>query len=942
MGNLSMTSPSSQSSLLLGQALSLPKGSEPFPWQTSLLDRLLDPNRDLPTGLDIPTGLGKTSTMAIWLVAKAFGAKLPRRLIYVVDRRVVVDQATTVAEGLRDFVRTNPEIEQKLGLSKPLPISTLRGQHVDNREWAEDPSSPAIIIGTVDMIGSRFLFEGYGVSRKMRPFHAGLLGVDALLVLDEAHLVPSFEALLETISASAETLGPTATVASAILPFRLITLSATGRQKSNVHGLAANDLEPESVTHHRLTAKKALEFCTHETEDVFTDWMADKAWKLGAQPGSPQRVLIYCNSRKAAQDVFDAIGKMAKAENLGIDRELLVGGRRVLERQEVADWLDRTGWHAGADTRPEKPAFLIATSAGEVGVDMDADHLVCDLVEWERMVQRLGRVNRRGQGDAKVLVLLEKEPTPNAREAAALAKTQSARDDKEQKLVEKFQEKSARLRRLRRPFELLPQQGDEREVSPLALRNLRGETEVRESDSSEEQAEAARKAEIVEEASTPAPLRPALTRPLMDAWSMTSLVEHTGRPKIEPWLRGWIENDEPQTQISWRMHLPVLKNGEPFPAKETSRYFDAAPLQVSEILEDKTDRVFSEIESRAKALLKMKPDEADLKPDTCIAFLLDASGEPVGNPIRLRDFKFDDGDKRARENLKRRMAHHLLVLDARFGGLAESGLLHHSSKTPVHTADDGTFWMAATGDVPVIRFRISNEPSADHGWRLNSRFPLNETEDSPATEWLFIFHWKGEGSGVHDRSIASQPQALQAHQEHAERCMKRMAETLQLPEELANALSLAARIHDEGKNCDRWQDAFSAPRDEGRPYAKTTGPISQKRLEGFRHELLSMIRARDHEKWKALSPDLQELVLHLIAAHHGFARPIIGIESCDEFPPSKLSEEAAGIALRFARLQKRWGPWGLAWLESLLRAADQQASRSLDQPKEQPQEPTHD
>jgi CRISPR-associated endonuclease/helicase Cas3 len=44
-----------------------------------------------------------------------------------------------------------------------------------------------------------------------------------------------------------------------------------------------------------------------------------------------------------------------------------------------------------------------------------------------------------------------------------------------------------------------------------------------------------------------------------------------------------------------------------------------------------------------------------------------------------------------------------------------------------------------------------------------------------------------------------------------------------------------------------------------------------------------------------------------------------------------LQERACDVALRFTRLQKRWGPWGLAWWEALLRAADQQASRVNDQ-----------
>ena len=74
----------------------------PFRWQMRLLRRLLD--ADLPRVVDIPTGLGKTSVMALWLIALVEGARLPRRLVYVVDRRAVVDQATRFAERLRSNI----------------------------------------------------------------------------------------------------------------------------------------------------------------------------------------------------------------------------------------------------------------------------------------------------------------------------------------------------------------------------------------------------------------------------------------------------------------------------------------------------------------------------------------------------------------------------------------------------------------------------------------------------------------------------------------------------------------------------------------------------------------------------------------------------------------------------------------------------------------------
>ncbi len=205
-------------------------GWRPLHWQERLFIRHFEQG-ELPAALDIPTGLGKTSVMSLWLIALAHGAKLPRRLVYVVDRRAIVDQATTEAEKLREALEADAKrLKEPLGLgARRLPISTLRGAHVDNREWLDDPAAPAIIVGTVDMIGSRLLFEGYGVSRKMRPYQAGLLGVNSLIVLDEAHLVPPFGHLVRGIEQNA-VLRATDEIYSARLPrFAFLPLSATQR-----------------------------------------------------------------------------------------------------------------------------------------------------------------------------------------------------------------------------------------------------------------------------------------------------------------------------------------------------------------------------------------------------------------------------------------------------------------------------------------------------------------------------------------------------------------------------------------------------------------------------------------------------------------------------------------------------------------------------------------
>lgn len=867
----------------LSTLLKLSAGASPFPWQLALLQRLR--RGEVVSTLDIPTGLGKTSVMALWLVARAYGAELPRRLVYVVDRRAVVDQATDVADHLKRCVDEDSALKRALGIERSLPVSTLRGQHVDNREWLEDPSCPAIVVGTVDMVGSRLLFEGYGLSRKMRPYHAGLLGVDTLVVLDEAHLVPPFEKLVTRIASTPGAFGPRDPALRAQLPaFKVMSLSATGRQASGeVFGLTDADREPGTTTRKRLDAKKRLRLAVLEEKASLAAALAQNAWELSGEGKRPVRCLVFSNERKVAQETQTELVKLAKNAKADVQTELFVGGRRVYERQDAAERLGELGFVAGSTDRLNTPAFLFATSAAEVGVDLDADHMVCDLVPWERMVQRLGRVNRRGEGDAEVVVL---------------------------RAVGKDEASETRLDAVTSLLSTLPElTSGSFDASPGAIVDLKQRSSEDESLRNQ-----------VAAASTPPPLYPPLTRPLVEAWSMTALDVHTGRTEIEPWLRGWETEEEPQTRVVWRDVLPVTQDLHLLEDSDIETYLAAAPPELIESLDTETYHVVSWLKKRLADVRSRKGAEAPFHDAQVVAIV-------VTKDEKVAAIRLDESDDDKRNTLEDRLKGATLIVDARLGGL-NKGLLDPD-------ATDATD-VSTLADDARVPFRISRrggtfEPGAsDHRLRREAAIATHRSSTGDEDEWIYIDTFVSEFPETEDgRSVSPRrAQALDEHQNWAELAATRIAERLSLPERQGLVLKLAARLHDEGKRAKRWQRAFGVP--PGAVLAKSTSRPNQNVLAGYRHEFGSLPYAEKHELFSQLNAEEQDLCLHLIAAHHGRARPTISTEGADE-PPTKLVQRSREVALRFARLENRWGPWGLAWWESLLRAADQQASRRNDE-----------
>ncbi|MBL8136034.1 MAG: type I-U CRISPR-associated helicase/endonuclease Cas3, partial [Acidobacteria bacterium] len=539
-------------------------GNAPFPWQRTLYQRFLD--GEFPKACDLPTGLGKTSVIALWLLALARHPGIPRRLVYVVNRRTVVDQATAEAERLRDRLLAPAASSlcdalramAALGSQQPLAISTLRGEFADNGSWRRDPSRPAIIIGTVDMVGSRLLFSGYGCGFRSKPLHAGFLGQDALLVHDEAHLEPAFQSLLTALAEEQRRCREPR-------PLRVVALSATGRAEPDFT-LSEDDLGNE-VVNRRLHASKGLECHPIEDRKELPERIASKVSELDG------KIIVFLSSVDHAERCAQVLRRLKKHSVVTLTGTMRGAERDALVRHPVfVRFLPRPD----SSVAPQDgPVVLVATAAGEVGVDLSADHLVSDLPPFDALAQRLGRVNRYGEGDAEVHIYCEKI------QAASGSPANGGDVDDEGEAKSRGADEYERARFMTRALlGQLPTRADRRaNASPAALRALSADARLR--------------------ASTPLPEIHYVDALLFDRWSYTTIRESLpGRPPVAEWLHGKAEWEPPRTTVAWRHEVAWLTT-EHLGFATLDDLLADYPLRSRETLSDVTSRVVKHLQKVA-------------------------------------------------------------------------------------------------------------------------------------------------------------------------------------------------------------------------------------------------------------------------------------------------------------------------------------------------------
>jgi len=866
---------------------------DPFPWQRKLYERF-DDDSEIPRVVSIPTGLGKTSVIAVWLIALARGKKVPRRLVYVVNRRTVVDQTTVEALRLRDNAR-------RIGIDD-LAISTLRGQFAENREWSTDPSRPAVICGTVDMIGSRLLFSGYGIGFKSRPLHAGFLGQDALLVHDEAHLEPAFQELISTIEHEQRFGERTGELPWPKLRVMQLTATTRGSSKTAEHETRNSDRPfvltdeesnpparladpPTEPIHHlwrRLKAKKTLTF--HVVDDSKDD-LAKRIGELALRHKiSNAAVLIFVRTLEEVNKVRDRLTD--RKDGVSEDHvQQLTGTMRGLERDRMVDPrrpdASRVFARVLKPPKPDAPAseqwqtepmpgtvYLVCTSAGEVGIDMSADHMVCDLSTLESMVQRLGRVNRFGEAEARIDVVCP----------ASFGKRDKKTNELKISEIDKRRQKTLQLLRI------LPSLGENvYDASPKALGELQQRLDL-----------LPRK---IQDAFASEPTILPATDILFDAWALTSIRgKLPGRQPVEPYLHGVTEWEPPETYIAWRQEGEIIVSDllEQHPPADL---LDDYPLKPHELLRDRSDRVFKHLETLAER-------HAD-RP----AWIVEDGG--VVAITTLADLV----DKRGKD----RINDSTVLLPPSAGGLA-GGMLDGASDQADDVADIPS---SPTGS----RIRIWSDDPAYESKIIDMRrvrsieIDGSEDEEEPRRwEWFESIPLEGGRTG-------RMPVTLETHVCDVVSNAARIVAGLSLPGELADAIVLAARLHDHGKRRQRFQVTLGNRDYPGVLWAKC-GKKGARLPEPFRHEFASVLDAQTDESFNRLNDEMKDLVLHLIAAHHGRARPHFPAD--EVLDPERTTAQAEAVAgeipRRFARLQRRYGRWGLAYLESLLRAADWAAS----------------
>ena len=1000
------------------------KERDPYDWQRRLAARLTTATSDRdelqgwPRAIDLPTGSGKTACVDIAVFALACQASwsksdrtAPRRVFFCVNRRVIVDEAYQRAEKIaraiwkaeRDEDESKPTLRRAAHALRsissisnpkvpPLDVLELRGGIYRDNRWARSATQPTIICTTIDQLGSRLLFRGYGVSPNAAPLQAALIAYDSLVLLDEAHISQPFLQTLHFVNGYLDP-GRWAKQKLGVRPMIVVPMTATPPEgaSTDILALQAEDRANADLLN-RLKASKPAKLSMVSN---VVEFAVAEAGSLAKGAGTAVGIIV--NRVATAVQVYTRL----REDHPNAVVELVIGSMRPHDR-------DRQAKNLRSIVGPNRPkvttqtSYVVATQCLEVGADYDFDALVTECASLDALRQRFGRLNRGGRKiDAQAVIVMREaaispeEPDPIYGESLpatwtwlwehATVTAAEQIETNEPAMKKKGKKKGATnparwidfgIDTFQQLFESINDEEGHKLYAPSASLDA-----------------------------------PVMLPAYVDFWCQTS-PRPTPDPEVSLFIHG-LQSGEPDVQVCWRADL--IEDGH-LRRSDWCDIVGLLPPTAYECMSVPISRV-----RRWLADDSDKNDQGDLLGTPEPPGAMNASkAEPQKLKKRLDESRVGVLWRGVRKSRLIRALDDLqpgdtLVLPASVKGWNELGHVPPQAMIDVaeqafRTARD----RAALRLHPTLRAQLPDSPIvaellervSDPDEFLSQReLPrlLSDVADSlgpdhpdlaltcdelaspdfgllredypdgrgsvlttrrrveSATSWYLPV--SDEGEDDRSRTSRENPVGLSDHTRHVRDEVTRVVGALPF-EDLAVAYRLAADLHDIGKADERFQamlrrtdrtDVWLLARVDSALLAKSDGmpqtPAQRKQAreraglpEGFRHEMLS-VQILEHSDLLADNPEHRALIVHLIAAHHGYARPFAPLVM-DTAPPDvnvngiTLTERTrtrvlphrvdSGIAERFWKLTRSYGWWGLAYLEAVLRLADQQASADED------------
>ena len=862
-----------------------------------------------------------------------------------------------VADRLLSLTREEiHDVDAPVGAGTPLDVFRMRGGTYRDDRWVRSPLQPAVIVSTVDQFGSRLLFRGYGPRSNMWPVHAGLAANDSLVVLDEAHCANPFRQTMEHVGRYR--LWADERVNLPILPHQTVLLSATPPAGVSDTFTADGEDHAHPVLGARIRCAKPTRLDLVRVPagaDGSARWprrLAQEAVDLAGE--EPRAIGVMVNRVATARAVYRALTDM------GHDAVLLTGRMRPIDHDRVLRRLE--GLRTGEERDAMGLRFVVATQTLEVGADLDFDGLVTECASLDALRQRFGRLNRGGRPiDARGVVMVQSwQLTARSRVDPVYGETLAGAWEW---LVERARDGEVDL-----GFEafdrLLPADPGERLELQRRLSAPAPDAPV---------LLPAHLDAWVQTCPAPTP-DPDVSIFLHGSDRRAPDVQVCWRSDLPDDLSLYVEGDRAVRVLS--LCPPVSAECISVPIPNLRRWLrgEDGGQGLSDLGADAGDdgsgRAGAPALDRRVILWRGLEDSHSMGADDALR-----PGDTVVIPTQLGGWDIfghipepgdggapvvDVGDEahlRSRATPLLRVHEHTLASWPECPARDELLELARRAQSPedeetviekleaVAAAEGVPRWLqtAAMGWCADPRRKVLEHPGGGLVLRGVRRVMEDHGEVGTLTD-------------EDDAYSATVEVSLEEHLVGVGRWASRFARGAGLSGEMQRDLEMAARFHDLGKADHRMQAMFhggnawaAAASDtllaKSAQWPSGLGEFRRAREAcaypvGFRHELVSVRLIESLPDLLDAAAD-RDLVLHLVTSHHGRGRPFAPVVEdpnpvtveVDAFgyplsvnSRTELERLDSGVAERFWKLARRYGWWGLAWLEALVRVADHRRS----------------